>query len=149
MNLFKVLFISWSIGASLSYFKGADISYQAKCLSMSVFYLFWSGFCYQYIIKELKLNKILSAYMVSALCMCMVVSSWFNFLFVSPDIYYALIDIRRGGGFSWENIYKTIEIAALLMVGRNGLIYIYNWLICRSRRINVIIANNSTYNIGR
>lgn len=149
MNLLKVLFISWSIGASLSYLNNIDISYQAKCLTMSVSYLLLALFCYQYIMKELKLKRVFSAYAVSALCVCMIVSSWFNFLFVNPDIYYLLIDIRRGQGLTWENIYKTIEIIALLMVVKNGFTYICSWLICRSKWISVIIANNSTYNIGR
>ena len=149
MNLFKVLLISWTTGFGLSLLKAVDISYQSKCLLMAIIYFILARYCYKYLIKELVLKRVLSAYVIASLCCCMVVSSWFNFVFFSPEIYYALIDIRRGSGLTWENIYNTIELAALLIVGRDGFIYLYNWLICRNRWINVIIANNSTYNLGR
>ena len=149
MNLLKVLIISWSVGASLSYFKGADIEYQAKCLLMSLTYLILAGFCYIYLLKELTLKKGIDVYIISARCICMIVSSWFNFLFASPDIYYLLIDIKQGEGLSWKVIYRSVEIVALLVVGKNGFIYINNWVICRRRRFNAIIEHNSTYNPGK
>lgn len=149
LNLFKVLIISWSVGFSLSYFKDVNIDYQVKCVLMSLIYFLFSVFCYRYIIAELKLKRNLSAYLVAALCMCMIISCWFNFLFSNPDIYYLMIDIKQGDGLSWKNIYKSVELMALLTVGRNGIINFNGWLVCRCRRINVIIANNSTYNLGR
>jgi hypothetical protein len=148
VNLLLVLFISWSTGASLSYFKEYELEYQAKCLLMSVTYLILAGFCYYYLLKELKLKTRIDVYLISALCVCMIISSWFNFLFVSPDIYYLLVDMKQGDGLNWKNIYKTVEIIALLTVGRNGLINIYNWFICGSRRHSVIIKHNSTHNTG-
>ena len=148
MNLLKVLFVSWSIGAGLPYLNEIDISYQAKCLSMSVIYLIVAVFCYHYIAIELKLKNNINAYIISALCFCMVITSWFNYVFVIPDVYYMLIEARRGDGLSWKNIYKTVEIIALLTVGRNGFINIYNWFICGSRRHSVIIKHNSTHNTG-
>jgi len=149
MNLLKVLLISWAAGFSLSFLKALEFSYQSKCLTMSLIYFILAIYCYKYLAKELTLKRVISAYVIASLCGCMIVSSWFNFVFVNPDIYHALIDIRRGDGLTWENIYNTIELTALLIVGRDGLIYLYNWLICRNRWINVIIANNSTYNLGR
>ena len=149
MNLFKVLLISWLTGVGLSYFKNIPIDYAATCLSMAAIYFIMALFCYHYIGIELKSKHNINAYIISALCFCMIISSWFNYIFVNPDMYHLLIDSRRGSGFSWNNIYKTVELLALLMVGKDGIIYIYNWLVCRCRRINVIIANNSTYNLGR
>ena len=149
MNLLKVLLISWLVGAGLSYIKAIEVGYTEICLIMSLIYLISAVFCYHYILIELKLKNNTNAYLISFLCMCMIITSWFNYIFVNPDMYHLLIEARRGDGLSWKNIYRTIEIVALLTVGRNGIIYIYNWLICRRRRINVIIANNSTYNIGR
>ena len=149
MNLLKVLLISWLAGAGLSLIKPMDIDYQLKCLVVSVVYLFLAGFCYKYISVELKLSRNLNAYLISLLCVCMIVSCFFNYLFVSSEVYYYLIDIKEGDGLSWKNIYKTVEFVALLMVGKNGFTYIYNWCICRLRRFNAIIANNQTYNIGR
>ena len=142
MNLLLVLFISWSTGASLSYFKEYELEYQAKCILMSVSFFIMAGFCYYYLLKELKLKTRIDVYLISALCVCMIISSWFNFLFVSVDIYYMLFEAKRGDGLSWKNIYKTVEIIALLTVGRNGLIYIYNWFICGRRRHSVIIKHN-------
>ncbi len=149
MNLFKVLFISWSIGAGLPYLNELDISYELKCVSMSLIYFIFAVICYHYIELELRLKNNLNVYLISAICFCMVITSWFNFLFVNTELYYLLLDMRRGDGLSWKNIYKSVELIALLTVGRNGTIYLYNWTICRYRWINVIIANNSTYNLGR
>ena len=109
---------------------------------MSVSFFIMAGFCYYYLLKELKLKTRIDVYLISALCVCMIISSWFNFLFVSPDIYYLLVDIKQGDGLSWKVIYKTVEIIALLTVGRNGLINIYNWFICGRRRHSVIIKHN-------
>ena len=148
MNLLKVLFVSWSLGVGLPYLSDTIVGYQEKCLTMSVSFFIMAVFCYRYISIELKLKNNINAYVISALCFCMVISSWFNFVFVSPSVYHILIDARRGQGFSWENIYKTVEIIALLTVGRNGLINIYNWFICGSRRHSVIIKYNSTHNTG-
>ncbi len=149
MNLLKVLFISWLIGAGLSFCKGVDVSYQAKCLFMSASYMLAATSGYYYLLKELKLKKSFDFYVISALCVCMVVSSWFNYVFINIDVYYSLLDSRTGDGFSWKNIYRSVEIVALLVVGKNGFIYINNWVICRRRRFNAIIEHNSTYNSGK
>jgi hypothetical protein len=149
VNLLKVLLISWLVGAGLSYIKAIDMGYTEICLMMSLIYLFSAVFCYHYIEIELKLKNKTNACLISFLCMCMVITSWFNYIFVNPDIYHLLIDARRGDGLSWKNIYKTIELICLLTVGRNGIINLRSWLVCRWHRFNVIITNNSTYNIGR
>ena len=149
MNLLKVLLISWATGFSLSFLNTTEILYQSKCLIMSLAYFILAIYCYKYLIKELILKKVINAYAIATLCTSMVISSWFNFIFINPEIYYALIEIRRGSGITWENIYNIIELTALLIVGRNGFICLCNWLVCRSRWISVIIANNSTYNLGR
>jgi hypothetical protein len=149
MNLFKVLIMSWLIGVGLSFFKWIDIEYTLKCVLMATSYLLLAVFCYRYILIELKCNRVLKAYVVSLLCVSMLISCFFNLLFTDPEMYHLLVEVKQGDGFSWKNIYKAIELIALLIVGRNGFIYLYNWLICRNRWINVIIANNSTYNLGR
>tara|TARA_R110000850_G_scaffold86826_1_gene186813 strand:+ start:265 stop:615 length:351 start_codon:yes stop_codon:yes gene_type:complete len=112
-------------------------------------FLFMAGFCYYFFLKQLKLKKNIDLYVIAALCVCMIGSSWFNFIFVNADIYYMLIDVKRGEGLSWKNIYRSVEIIALLVVGKNGLIYIGNWVICRCRRFNVIIKHNTTHKTGR
>ena len=149
MNLFKVLIISWLTGVSLYYLKDIDIEYQTNRIIMSLSFFIMAAFCYYYFLKELKLKNKKEVYIIGSICICMIVSSWFNLLFVDPYFYHLLIDVKRGDGLSWKNIYKTVELIALLMVGKNGLTYIYNWCICRLRRFNAIIANNQTYNIGR
>ena len=149
MNLFKALIISWLTGVSLYYLKDANIDYQANRLIMSLSFFIMAVFCYYYFLKELTLKNRNNIYIIGALCFCMIISSWFNLLFISPDIYYLLIEAKRGDGLSWKNIYKSVELLALLMVGKDGFIHICNWLVCRCRRFNVIIANNSTYKIGR
>jgi len=149
MNLFKVLLISWLTGVSLSYFKNIPIDYTATCLSMAVIYFILAVFCYKYIAIELKSKNNINAYIISALCFCMVISSWFNYVFVNPDMYHLLIDVRRGDGLSWNNIYKAVELIALLTVGKNGIINFYSWFICRRGRLNAIIANHTTHKIGR
>ena len=148
MNLLIVLILSCATGFGLDYLKYADIEYQANRLIMAVSFLIMAVFCYYFFLKELKLKARIDVYLISALCVCMIISSWFNFLFVSVDIYYMLFEAKRGDGLSWKNIYKTVEIIALLTVGRNGLINIYNWFICGSRRHSVIIKHNSTHNTG-
>jgi len=116
---------------------------------MSLSYLILAGYCYKYIAIEVKLKNRVSTLLISSLCICMIISSWFNFLFVSPDIYYLLIEAKQGDGLSWKNIYRAVELICLLTVGRNGFIDFRSWLVCRWHRFNVIITNNSTYNIGR
>lgn len=149
MNLLKVLTISWLIGVGLSYFKDADMVYQFKCLLMSVIYFISAVFCYHYIHIELTYKRILNAYIISILCICMIVSSWFNFLFVWPEMYYLLVDVKQGDGLSWKLIYKSMEVIALLMVGKNGIINFYSWFICRRGWLNAIIANHTTHKTGR
>lgn len=141
--------MSWLLGVSLYYMNDIEVSYQLKRLIMSLSYLILAGYCYRYILTEVKLKNRVNVLLISLLCICMIISSWFNFLFISPDIYYLLVDAKKGDGLSWKNIYKTVELICLFTVGRNGIINLRSWLVCRWRRFNVIIANNSTYNIGR
>jgi hypothetical protein len=148
MNLFKVLIISCVTGLSLPFLNDSSDSYQEKCLIMAGIFLIMAVFCYYFFLKQLKLKPSTDVYIIAALCFCMVISSWFNFIFVYPDAYHLLLDARRGDGISWKNIYMSVEILALLTVGKNGTINIYNWFICRSSRHSVIIRHNSTYNTG-
>ena len=141
--------MSWLVGIGLSQLKYADISYPSLCLSMSCVYFALSVFCCRYVQKEIELHRKSHAYVIAALCICMLITSWFNYVFVNPDMYRLLIDARRGDGLSWKNIYKTIEIIALLMVGKNGILYTYNWFNCGVRWFNAIIASNSYFNRGR
>ena len=155
MNLLKVLFVSWSIGAGLPYLSeltlniDKTVDYQLKCILPSLIYMFMTGYCYHLFKHELRLKRKLDSYLIAAICFCMIISSLFNYLFVFPDMYHLLLDARRGDGLSWKNIYTVVEIVALLTVGKNGIIYIYNRLVCSNRRFSVIIANNSKYKIGR
>lgn len=146
MNLFKVLFISWALGFGLSHLKDLNVDYVVKCMSMSLIYFYSSLFCYRYILIELKCKNYLNVYLVSLLCICMIISSWFNAIFSSHYIYYLLIDIRSGDGFSWKNIYRSVELISLLTVGRNGFIYLVRRLSCGNRWFNVIIKNNFNIN---
>jgi len=75
----------------------------------------------------------------------MIVSSWFGYLFMSADMYWMLIDMKQGGVLNWANIYRSIELAALIIVGKNGVIYIYNWGVCGARWINAIIVNSKMH----
>ena len=67
-------------------------------------------------------------------------------IIADPGSKATIIDTTTGKAGYYS---KAVEIIALLTVGKNGIIYIYNRLICSYRRFSVIIANNSTYNIGR
>ena len=149
VNLFKTLLISWLIGISLSYFKDVDMNYGLKCLLMAMAYLFSSAFCYRYLKKQIELKVNAAAYVISALCICMLISCLFNVLFIDPDFYYALIEIKQGGGISWRLIYQSIEIIALITVGKNGIICGHRWVACRGGWLNVIITNNSYNCNGR
>lgn len=149
MNLFKVLVISWLIGVSLSFFKDIPVAYEVKCASMSLVYLLAALFCYRYAEADLLLSKVLSFYLISALCICMIISCWFNFIFINKDIYSVLVDIRYYNAFGWKNIYKSVELLALFVVGRNASIYIVNWFICRGMRVGAIIEDNKHYKNGR
>ena len=149
MNLLKVLLISWLTGIGLSYLKHVNFEYQYIRVIMSLCFYISAVFCYRYILKEVKLRRGIDLYFMCALCLCMVVSSWFNFLFVWPEAYYFLIDMKRGDGFSWKNIYKTIEILSFLVVLKNGFAYICSWCVCDSRWFNAIIADNQKYICSR
>lgn len=155
MNIIKALLVSWSIGAGLPYLSELSLSidkavdYQLKCILPALIYMIMAVYCYHLFKHELILKRKFGSYIIAAICVCMIISSLFNYLFVFPDMYYLLLDARRGDGLSWKNIYRAVEIIALLTVGKNGIIYIYNRLICSCRWFSVIIANNSTYKIGR
>jgi len=154
MNLLKALLVSWSIGAGLPYLSELTLSidkvvdYELRCMLSSVIYVFMAGYCYHLFKHELILKRKFDSYMIAAICVCMVISSLYNYLFVFTDMYHLLLDARRGDGLSWKNIYRVVEIMALLTVGKNGIIYIYNWFICGRRRHSVIIKHNSTHNTG-
>ena len=149
MSLFKVLMISLVLGWGLSYFKDADVNYQAKCISMSFIYLFSALYCYKYIHIELSLKNSLSCLVISLLCICMVISCWFNFLFADKNIYSILIDVRYNNSFSWRNIYLSVELIALLIVSKNAILYLGRWFNCRRSGFDVIIKDNSDIDSGR
>ena len=149
MNLLKVLVLSWLIGAGLTFFKDVSAAYEVKCASMSLTYLLSAFFCYRYAKAELISGKILEFYLISALCICMIISCWFNFIFINKDIYSVLIDIRYYNAFSWKNIYKSVELLALFVVGKNATIHLDHWFICRRVRINATIADNKHNKSGR
>ena len=149
MNLFKVLVLSWLIGVGLTFFKDVSVAYEIKCASMSLIYLLAAFFCYRYAEDELLSGKILQFYLISALCSCMIISCWFNFIFINKDIYSALVDIRYYNAFSWKNTYKSVELLALFIVGKNAIIRLSHWFICRSMRVNATITDNKHNKSGR
>tara|TARA_R100000951_G_scaffold116339_2_gene127717 strand:- start:425 stop:874 length:450 start_codon:yes stop_codon:yes gene_type:complete len=149
MGLFKALSASILLGVFLPFFYFDFLGYAGQRISMSLSYMLLAGYCYKYIVIEVKLKNRVNILLISLLCICMVISSWFNFLFVSHDIYYMLIEAKQGDGLSWKNIYRAVELVCLLTVGYNGIINLRSWLICRCKRFNVIITNNSALNAGR
>ena len=149
MNLFKVLVLSWLVGAGVTLVKDVAMPYEVKCTLMSLTYMLTALFCYRYVENDLRSNNVLGFYLSGVLCCCMVVSCWFNFIFISKDIYSALVDIRYYNAFSWRNIYKSVELLALFIVGRDVLICLYYRFICRCMRINVIIEDNKHHDSGR
>ena len=141
--------LSWLIGAGLTFIKDYGFSYEYKCAFMSLVYMLSAWFCYGYAKGSTIKNKVFDFYLISALCVCMIISSWFNFIFINKDIYNALIDIRYQNAFSWKNIYRSVELLALFMVGKNAFIYLNGWFVCRGFRFNATIDDNKGNQSGR
>ncbi len=141
--------ISVAVGYCLSYFKDVDFNYHLKCVTMSLAYVFMAVYCYKYALIDLKLKRYINVYLISLLCLCMLISGWFNLLFSNPEIYYALIDIKQGDGLSWRLIYQSVELLCFFMVGKDAFIHIRSKLICGGGWLSVIIKHNSNTKNGR
>ncbi len=87
-------------------------------------------------------NKLYTHLLIS----CMLVSSLFNIVMMSPDMYYLLVDIKQNNAISWKTIYLSIEIAIALIIGKSGFDYITNCCcVCCNRFYATIHSNTNRY----
>lgn len=77
---------------------------------------------------------------------CMTISSLFNLLFLNQSIYPILSYIKHDAIFCMNNIYLAVELAALLIVGKDGFNLIRdNSRLIRNRLSDIVHRNVNNY----
>ena len=77
---------------------------------------------------------------------CMVISSLFNLLFLDYSNYAVLSYLKHEAIFSLNNIYSAVEIAALLIAGKDGLDFVSDNSRTIYNRFCDIICRNINFN---
>ena len=77
---------------------------------------------------------------------CMVISSFFSLLFIDYSMYDLLISIKQNNLVSWQNIYSAVEIAALIIAGKDGLDFVSDNSRTIYNRFCDIICRNVNFN---
>ncbi len=87
-----------------------------------------------------------SAFLILALCFCMAVTGLFNLVMINHDVYNLLNPFKSGDGFSWRNIYLSVEVLVSFIVGGHGISYVAHMDICpHGGSRGIIRDNNNTY----
>lgn len=92
--------------------------------------------------KEQSKGNNFSAILMLALCFCMVVTGLFNLVMVNHDVYSFINPFKSGDGFSWRNIYLSVEVVVAFIVGGNVFNYIASVDICPHGGSRGIIRDN-------
>ena len=77
---------------------------------------------------------------------CMVISSVFNLLFLDYSNYAVLSYLKHGAIFSLNNIYSAVELAALIIAGKDGLDFVSDNSRTIYNRFCDIICRNINFN---
>ncbi len=116
----------------------SEFNYEAYLVLISAIYTATALFCWTIKTKKKSIRLVLSLMLIC----CMVISSLFNLLFLHSPTYYVLIDIKQNNVISWQNIYSSVEIAALLIAGKDGFYFVSdNSRVIYNRFCDIIYRN--------
>lgn len=120
-----------------------DIDYTIYRLSMAAVYLFLSLIAARFAIKELQSNNVFYCMLICLLSLCMLTTGILNAIMSNPEMYHLLKPWKSGSdGFTWKNIYLSIEVLVGFVVAKNGLDCLIVMGICNHNRRNGIIRSN-------
>jgi len=146
MRLLLILSASFLTGLFLDSELTADKLYK---YSYSVYVVFIS-ICYTVaaLLSWLLLPKTKSIQLVLSLMLvcCMVISSIFNLLFLDYSNYAILSYIKHDAPLCMNNIYSAVEIAALLIAGKDGFDFVSDNSRAIYNRFCDIIYRNVNFN---
>lgn len=146
MRLLLILSASFLTGIFLNSEITADKLYK---YSYSVYVVFISvAYTVAAITSWFLLPKTKSIQLVLSLMLicCMTISSLLNLLFLNQSIYPILSYIKHDAIFCMNNIYLAVELAALLIVGKDGLDLIRdNGRFIRNRLSDIVHRNVNNY----
>lgn len=146
MRLLLILSASFLTGLFLDSELTADTLYR---YSYSFYVVFISAsYTIASVISWFLLPKTRSIQLVLSLMLicCMTISSLFNLLFLNQSIYPTLSYIKHDAIFCMNNIYLAVELAALLIVGKDGFDLIRdNSRLIRNRLGDIVHRNVNNY----
>lgn len=117
-------------------------SYDIYLICVFFIYSLLSILCFTIKPKTKSIQLVLSLMLIC----CMVISSFFSLLFIDYPMYYLLIDFKQNNAFSWKNIYYAVEIAALLIAGKDGFDFVSDNSRAIYNRFCDIIYRNINFN---
>ncbi len=123
-----------------------EIDYLLYCAARGLVYVLLALFGLIMARSELLKGNNFSALLMLALCLCMAVTGLFNLVMINHDVYSLLKPFKSGDGFSWRNIYLSVEVVVAFIVGGNVFNYIAHMDICpHGGSRGIIRDNNNTY----
>ncbi len=146
MRLLLILSASFLAGIFVdSDFAGVtlyDYSYNLYVVFTAVVFTLFAVASWFLLPKTKSIQLVLSLMLIC----CMTISSLFNLLFLNHSLYPVLSYIKHDAIFCMNNIYSAVEIAALLIVGKDGFDIIRdNSRLIRNRLSDIVHRNVNNY----
>ena len=118
------------------------VPYDIYLLSTFSIYSVFAIFCFAIKPRKKSIRLVLSLMLIC----CMVISSFFSLLFIDYSMYDLLISIKQNNLVSWQNIYSAVELAALIIAGKDGLDFVSDNSRTIYNRFCDIICRNVNFN---
>jgi len=126
-----------------------EIDYLLYCAARGLVYVLLALFGLIMAKQEQAKDNNFSAFLILALCFCMAVTGLFNLVMINHDVYNLLNPFKSGDGFSWRNIYLSVEVLVSFIVGGHGISYVTHMDNCHDSVSNDIIRDNIINNQGK
>lgn len=137
------------VGIDFFYFYLYGIDHVLYISSVAMVYILFAFLGLLLAKQEQAKDNNFSAFLILALCFCMAVTGLFNLAMINHDVYNLLNPLKSGDGFSWRNIYLSVEVLISFIVGGHGISYVAHMDICHDGVSNVIIRDNINDNQGK
>lgn len=145
MRLLLILSASFLTGLFLDSEITADklykYSYSVYVVFISVAYTVAAVISCFLLPKTKSIQRVLSLMLIC----CMTISSLFNLLFLNQSLYPVLSYIKHDAIFCMNNIYLAVELAALLIVGKDGFDFIRDNSRFIRNRLRCFLCRNVNY----
>ena len=106
--------------ADLFYFEFYSVNYELYRCARALLYAACGYATTILAYQELKMERNFQACIISLLCFCMIITSWFDLTMAYRPLYEILNYYRTEHTYSWAVIYRAIELLTVLIV----LIYV-------------------------